>query len=130
MTLKDYRPEDHVRPVIRKKYVPDETHTILRMTSALNERKQNRENLISALNKGFYFMCVVRLIHRYQVKYNDTFFSLFCLPVGKADDTPSAVLERVRGSLLQLHPFRLASGASSTFAQLGFNHIFEMFDCN
>jgi hypothetical protein len=62
------------------------------------------------------------------MKYDGAFFSQFCLPAGKADDTPSAfgmtptvsVLERVHSSELQLHPFRLASGASSTFAQLGF----------
>ncbi|MGD2150230.1 MAG: hypothetical protein PVF99_06455, partial [Desulfobacterales bacterium] len=61
----------------------------------------------------------VRFINRYLVKYDNIFFSQFCLPDGKAEDTPSALLERDCGSLLQLHPFRLASGASSTFAQLG-----------
>ena len=69
---------------------------------------------------------MVRFINWPQVKYDDAFFSQFCLPVGKADDTLSAVLERVRGSLLQLHSFRLASGASSTFAQLGLKNIGEI----
>jgi len=39
-----------------------------------NERKQNRENLLKALNNGYYFECVVRFINRYQVKYDDAFF--------------------------------------------------------
>ena len=29
----------------------------------------------------------------------------FCLPCGKADDTPSPTLPRVRSSLLRLHPW-------------------------
>ena len=43
------------------------------------------------------------------------------LPFGKAGDTESPSLSRVRGSLLQLHPRRLGSPASSTFATSGFN---------
>ena len=40
--------------------------------------------------------------------------------------TPTAsLLERVRGSLLQLQPFRLASGASSTFAQFGLYNLYS-----
>jgi len=95
----------------------------LMIANTLNERKQNREGFLRALNKDFYFKCVIRFINDQQVKYDNAFFSQFCLPFGKADNTPSAVLERVRGNGLQLHPFRLASGAFSTFAQLGFNTI-------
>jgi len=43
----------------------------------------------------------------------------FYLPFGKAEDTPSPSLPRVRGKVLQLHPWRLGSTASSTFATLG-----------
>ena len=39
------------------------------------------------------------------------------------DDKPSPALSRVRGKELQLHPFRLGAGASSTFATLGFIKI-------
>ena len=45
------------------------------------------------------------------------------LPVGKADDTPSPSLPRVCGKVLQLHPWRLRSGASSTFATLGLTFL-------
>jgi len=41
----------------------------------------------------------------------------FYLPEGIAYDTPSPLLPRVRGKVLQLHPWRLRSGASSTFAR-------------
>ena len=53
----------------------------------------------------------------------------FYLPFGKAEDTPSPCLSRrsfseggprVRSKVRQLHPWRLRSGASSTFATLGF----------
>ena len=47
------------------------------------------------------------------------------LPKGKADDTTSPVLSRVSGNVLQLHPRRLGSAASSTFATLVFNHNFR-----
>lgn len=40
---------------------------------------------------------MVRFIKPCQVKDNDAFFYQFCPPVGRADDTPAAVLERVRG---------------------------------
>jgi len=93
--------------------------TIWHQNVTLNERKQNRENLLKALNNAIYFKYKVRFINRYLVKYDNIFFSQFCLPDGKAEDTPSALLERDCGSLLQLRSFRLASGASSTFAQLG-----------
>ena len=43
----------------------------------------------------------------------------FYLPFGKADNTASPVLCRVRGKVLQLHPARLRSEASSTIATLG-----------
>ena len=55
------------------------------------------------------------------------------LPFGKAEDTESPSLSRIRGSLLQLHPRRLGSPASSTFATLGstvslkFLHADEVF---
>ena len=52
--------------------------------------------------------------------YHETSEKLpFYLPFGKAEDTPSPSLPRVRGKVLQLHPWRLRSGASSTFAALG-----------
>ena len=52
--------------------------------------------------------------------YHETSEKLpFYLPFGKAEDTPSPSLPRVRGKVLQLHPWRLRSGASSTFATLG-----------
>jgi len=54
---------------------------------------------------------------------NSAILSRFCLPCGKADDTPFSAFSRVRSSLLRLHPWRLESGASSTFAQLGYNHL-------
>ena len=44
------------------------------------------------------------------------------LPFGKAGDTTSPALSRVRGSILQLRPRRLGSAASSTFATLGFSY--------
>jgi hypothetical protein len=37
--------------------------------------------------------------------FRQVFNSSFCLPFGKADDTPSAVLERARGSLTTASPF-------------------------
>jgi hypothetical protein len=43
-----------------------------------------------------------------------------CLPDRKAEDTTSLALSRVCGKELQLHPRRLKSAASSTFATLGF----------
>jgi hypothetical protein len=39
------------------------------------------------------------------MSYNKSFFSLFCLPSGKADDTPSPSLPRARSRLLRLHPW-------------------------
>jgi hypothetical protein len=36
---------------------------------------------------------------------NSAILSRFCLPFGKADDTPSPALPRVRNSLLRLHPW-------------------------
>jgi len=44
--------------------------------------------------------------------------SLFCLPFGKADDTPSPLLSRARSRRLRLHPWRRGYDASSIFAQL------------
>ena len=49
------------------------------------------------------------------------FISSFCLPSGKAEDTPSPLLSRARSRRLRLHPWCLVSGASSTFAQLRLN---------
>ncbi len=52
--------------------------------------------------------------------YHETSEKLpFYLPFGKVVDTPSPSLPRLRGKVLQLHPWRLRSGASSTFATLG-----------
>jgi hypothetical protein len=59
------------------------------------------------------------------VIYNLSFRSSFCLPFGKADHTPSTALSRARRSLLQPHPRRLVSGASSTFAQLRYKGIIQ-----
>ena len=46
----------------------------------------------------------------------------FYLPFGKADGTASTVLSRVHSKVLQLHPRRLISAASSTFATLGLTY--------
>jgi len=56
-------------------------------SETLNEREQNRKILLTALNNGFYFKCAVQFINRNHVKYDNVFFQ-FCLPVGKAEDTP------------------------------------------
>jgi len=42
----------------------------------------------------------------------------FYLPFGKAEYTPSPSLPRVRGKVLQLHPWRLRSGESSDFCNV------------
>ena len=52
------------------------------------------------------------------VEYDFNFRSSFCLPFGKADDTPSPSLSRPCSRQLRLQPWCLGSGASSTFAQL------------
>jgi hypothetical protein len=39
------------------------------------------------------------------MNYKTRIKSSFCLPDGKADDTPSPALPTVRSSLLQLHPW-------------------------
>ncbi len=39
------------------------------------------------------------------ISYKNSFFSPFCLPSGKADDTPSPSLPRARSRLLRLHPW-------------------------
>jgi len=44
----------------------------------------------------------------------------FYLSYGKAEDTVSPALPRVCGKELQLHPRRLRSATSSTFATVGF----------
>jgi len=46
------------------------------------------------------------------------FISSFCLPYGKADDTPSPLLSRARSRRLRLRPWCRGYGASSTFAHL------------
>ena len=54
--------------------------------------------------------------------------SLSCfLPFGKAEDTESPSLSRIRGSLLQLQPRRLGSPATSTFATSGLIDISDFF---
>ncbi len=51
--------------------------------------------------------------------YHETSEKLpFYLPFGKAEDTPSPSLPRVRGKVLQLHPWRLRSGESSDFCNV------------
>jgi hypothetical protein len=39
------------------------------------------------------------------MSYKNSFYSLFCLPSGKADDTPSPSLPRDRSKLLRLRPW-------------------------
>ena len=49
--------------------------------------------------------------------YHETSEKLpFYLPFWKAEDTPSPSFPRVRDKVLQLHPWRLRSGAFLTFA--------------
>jgi hypothetical protein len=50
------------------------------------------------------------------------------LPEGKAEDTPSPSLPKVRSKLLRLHLWRLRSAASSTFATLGFSYQYHAAD--
>ena len=47
----------------------------------------------------------------------------FCLPFGKAEDTPSPALSKARSRRLRLRPWCLGSGTSSTFAQFGFYFV-------
>ena len=63
------------------------------------------------------FGCTTGMHSRWNPEKSETQPSY--LPFGRAEDTASPSLSRVRGKVLQLHPRRLVSVASSTFATLG-----------
>jgi len=70
----------------------------------LMERKQNREGLIIKTNQTFLTVLLTRFISTVIMSYKCSFFSPFCLPFGKAGDTPSPSLLRARSRLLRLRP--------------------------
>ena len=69
----------------------------------LIERKQNRE---TKKEKDFRVLCILSgfLICHLWMRYGFKKTRPFCLPSGKADDTASAVLSRVRRRRLQPNP--------------------------
>jgi hypothetical protein len=73
--------------------------------STLNERKQNGELILKTQFIAFVKRYVGCLQYLYQGYINCQKTTPFCLPFGKADDTPSSALPGVRSSLLRLHPW-------------------------
>jgi len=84
----------------------------------MSVNKMKNHGIILRLNT--IFKSIWNWVFLLSVQYDFSFRSSFYLPFGKADDTPSPSLSRTRSSSLRLHPWRLGSGASSTFAQLGY----------
>jgi len=63
------------------------------------------------LNHPGLFIKIVDVVFN---KNNNLFYHRHFLPSGRADFTASALLQRIRSEIPQLHPLRLASAATST----------------
>jgi hypothetical protein len=72
--------------------------------------------LINQVSNGFLnhpelFIKIADVIFK---KTNNLFYHRHFLPFRRADFTASALLQRIRSEIPQLHPLRLASAATST----------------
>jgi hypothetical protein len=89
------------------------------------ERKQNVEGLFIKTNQTLFMVFKTRFILTVKTSYKCPFISPFCLPSGKADDTPisgSCVHKSMPKLTVDYYGFalgRLGSGVSSTFAPSG-----------